>query len=292
MRAHPCTESRNAMSHLSFFATRLPGLDHPGNLFRNPLGVGQAGAGPPQHEGLVAILHGPNMVRAIFIYFGVGINEFELDPKQLKVVVLSGQEKTSWPGMKLFGKALEHGWSVVLGVDREGVHKNIPAHSIAEELLHLHQMRRCQGASIRAACVHEVDGYDLVSEQIVVEVHLLPFVRRQRHVGKMQPSNLPAGRDPGSPRRGARLASRQRPDGRSKRSRCEQLSSGYRWHESAPVSSPCAKECGSYPLAAGFPSATSSRALHERNCGSGADSARSSPGNGKRVRYARFGVDA
>src|SRR5713101_5980256 len=281
------------MSHLSFFATRLPGLDHPGNLFRNALGVGQPGASSPQHEGLVAILHRPNMVRAIFIYFGVGINESELDPKQLKVLVLSGQEKPSRPGMKLFGKALEHGWSVVLGVDRERVHKNIPAHSIAEELLHLHQMRRCQRASIRAARVHEVDGYNLVPEQIVVEVNLLPCVRRQRYVGKMQLSKLLAGRDRASAARGARLASHQRPNHRSKRSRCEQLSSGYRWHKSAPVSSPCAKEYGSYPLAAmaGFPSATSSRGLHERYCGSGADSARSSPGNGKKARSARFGVD-
>src|SRR5260370_12075689 len=218
------------MSHMGLLATCLPSLDHPGNLFRNPLGVGQPGAGPPQHEGLVAILHRPNMIRAIFIYFGVGINESELDPKQLKVLVLSGQEKPSRPGMKLFGKALEHGWTVVLRVDRERVHKNIPAHSIAEELLHLHQMRRCQGASIRAARVHEVDGYNLVLEQIVVEVHLLPCVRRQRHVGKMQLSKLLAGRDRGSTVRGTRLASRQRPDDRSKRSRCEQLSSGYRWH--------------------------------------------------------------
>src|SRR5260370_8648504 len=282
------------MSHLSFFATRLPRLDHPGNLFRNPLGVGQAGAGPPQHEGLVAILHCPNMVRPIFTYFGVGINESELDPKPLKAVVLSSQEEPSRAGMKLVGKALEHGCSVMLRVDREGIHKNIPAHSITEELLHLHQVRRCQGTSILAACVHEVDSCDLVFEQIVVEVHLLPFVRRQRHVGKMQLSKLLAGRDRGSTARGTRLASRQRPDDRSKRSRCEQLSSGYRWHKSAPVSSPNAKECGSYLLAAmpAFPTATSSRGLHERCCGSGAERARSSPGNGKKARSARFGVAA
>src|SRR5260370_27828932 len=89
----------------------------------------------------------PNMVRAIFIYFGVRINESELDPKQLKVVVLSGQEKPSWPRMRLLGKALEHGWTFVLRVDREGVHKNIPAHSVAEEFLHLHQVRRCHGTN-------------------------------------------------------------------------------------------------------------------------------------------------
>src|SRR5207247_10323245 len=87
------------MSHLSFFATRLPRLDHPGNLFRDPLGVGQPGASSPQHEGLVAILHRPNMVRAIFIYFGVGINESELDSKQLEVVVFSGQDQTTRPSM-------------------------------------------------------------------------------------------------------------------------------------------------------------------------------------------------
>src|SRR5437773_7867792 len=100
--------------------------------------------------------------------------------------------------MRLLGKALEHGGSVVLGVDREGIHKNIPAHSIAEEFLHLNQVRCCQGASILAACVHEVDGYDLVPEQIVVEMNLLPFVCRQRHVRKMQLSKLLAGRDRGS----------------------------------------------------------------------------------------------
>src|SRR5207245_556161 len=79
---------------------------HPGNLFRDPLRMGQPGARPPQHERLVAVFKGPNMVRPVFIHFGVRINEAELAPKQLEVVVLSGQEEPSWPHMKLLGVVL------------------------------------------------------------------------------------------------------------------------------------------------------------------------------------------
>src|SRR5215831_5379787 len=168
------------------------------------------------------------MVRSIFVHLRIGVDESELDPEKLKIVVLSRQEEPSGSRMKLLGKFLEHGRSVVFGVDGQGVHEDIAADTLAKELLHLHEVRRCQRTGVLATGIHEVYSHNFVSEQIIVETKLLAMVRCQRNVRKVQISNLVAGRDRGSAARRTRLATQQRTSEGSNRSRCDQLSSGYR----------------------------------------------------------------
>src|SRR5712691_9637986 len=109
----------------------------------------------------------------------------ELLADELDVLVLAGEEQPTRPGVELRCVRLEHLGRVVLRIDADRIEEDVLADAVAEDPLHLRELRRLERAAGAAVRVDEVDDDCLVLEQVVVETNNLSVLRGQGNVGKV-----------------------------------------------------------------------------------------------------------
>src|SRR5207248_3866528 len=103
-------------------------------------------------------------------------------------------ELPAWPHMMHLCVLLQNIGCIVRGIESESVHENLVSGALPEQPLHTHQVLCRSGADAAARGIHEIDEYDLVLDQIVIEAHLLVLLRGQQEVGKVALADDLAGR--------------------------------------------------------------------------------------------------
>src|SRR5215471_2008727 len=87
-----------------------------------------------------------------------------------------GQEQPTRLYLEALGILAKFFGCIVLGVDADRIHEDIPSDALSEGLLHLHQGRGREWAATFALRIHEIDQDRLVLDQVVVEPDLLVFM--------------------------------------------------------------------------------------------------------------------
>src|SRR5712692_10099775 len=88
----------------------------------------------------------------------------ELPVEELDVLFLAGEEQPAGPDVELLRVRLQHLGRVVLGIDADRVEEDVRAHPIAQEPLHLGQLRGLERAAGAAVRVDQVDRDRLALE--------------------------------------------------------------------------------------------------------------------------------
>src|SRR5712691_3123490 len=130
----------------------------PGDGFGNPLRMRQSRASGPKTKRFVSIAEVADVLRLVLIEFRVRIGEAKLPPEQFEVVRISGQKCPAGANTARLGILLEHARGIFLRLQRNGVHKDVPANSVPQKLLHAYQIRRDSRADALAPRVSEIDG--------------------------------------------------------------------------------------------------------------------------------------
>ncbi len=157
------------------------------DLVGQHVGVLERRALHPAPGGLVADDHADVVVVGVLV-LDLRDVQAELLAQRDDVILVAGQEgPVGLEALPVLGKHLRR---IVLRVDGDGIEKHILAQPVTEDLLYLDQLRGLQRAGIRAMGVDEVDGDDLVPDQVIEETHRLALVRGQLDVGEI--SGAPA----------------------------------------------------------------------------------------------------
>ena len=84
---------------------------------------------------------------------------------QRDVFFFSGKKQPAWAGVIRIGIFLHGCWSVALGINADGIKKDIFAHAVTEHLLHLGQARGFQRTNVNAVGIKLFNGHGLALEQ-------------------------------------------------------------------------------------------------------------------------------
>ncbi len=87
--------------------------------------------------------------------------------------------------MKFAGVGLEHSGRIALGVNGNGVEKDVFAHAIAKQFVNLGKFCSFKRAGFAALGVNEVDQDDLAFQHVVIKVDGLSVLGDEWHVGEI-----------------------------------------------------------------------------------------------------------
>src|SRR5882762_6330004 len=153
------------------------------DAFAHPLGLRHARDSSPKHERLVSVAKGAGVKVLVPVHFLVGPRETQPTPEELDVLRLSGEELPALARPESLDVAAQHLGRIVLRVERDRIHGQIPPDTIAKHLLNAHEVGCSERTGRLAARVHHVDGHELVLDEIVVEADLLAFVSDEYDIG-------------------------------------------------------------------------------------------------------------
>src|SRR6185295_15290851 len=101
----------------------------------------QRGAARPERVRLVTPAQHSDVIRLISIAHRIAIDEAELLPQQLDVLWIPGQKRPAWSNFVSLCVRIEIFGCVLFRLERDRVHEDVFTDAIAEQLLHLHEVR-------------------------------------------------------------------------------------------------------------------------------------------------------
>src|SRR5215472_12833628 len=112
------------------------------------------------------------MLVDVLVQLGIRIGEPQLSPQQVHISGFARQKSPTRLHPVHLHVTLEHIYRVLFRLQREGIHKEVPAYLIAEYLLYFNQIGDDNWTNLLALGKEEVNGDDLVLDQVVIETHL------------------------------------------------------------------------------------------------------------------------
>src|SRR5215470_1579302 len=112
---------------------------------------------------------------------------------QFYIGLLAGEEEPPRSGMELLCVGFHFRRTVMIGINADRVEEDIFSHAIAEHLLDLGEPCSLQRAGVLTMGVDEINGNDLVSQQIIVEMHDLSILSSERNIGEVIGSPMTLG---------------------------------------------------------------------------------------------------
>jgi len=125
------------------------------------------------------------MVVLVRVSDRVGPREAECPTEQLDVFSLPGEKQPSRPHAVGGGICLQSFGRVMLRIQRDRVHDDIPPDAVSKQFLHAHEVGRREWTHDLAARVEDIQGHDLVFDEVVIEADLLAFVSGENEIGEV-----------------------------------------------------------------------------------------------------------
>src|SRR5713226_3228875 len=102
---------------------------------------------------------------------GSGLVKPQLAAEQLQIGGLSREESPSRPDAVHLPVMLDHVHGVLVRLQRERIHKHLPADLVTEQLLHFDHVGGDNRTNLLTPGKKEVDGNDLALDQVIVKPH-------------------------------------------------------------------------------------------------------------------------
>ncbi len=126
------------------------------------------------------------VVGDITVAFRIRVNKTLGAAQMLEIVLFTGQEQPARAGLDdVFGVFLQPFHAIQLRLQGNRIEKNILAHAVADQVLHLAQVETGgQAASFGTGHHKKIQQHDAVTHQVVVKVESLARMGDQWHVGQ------------------------------------------------------------------------------------------------------------